>query len=298
MPIRLAVFDLDGTLLNSQMQVQRESADAIRWAVSNGVSVMLASGRHQEAIYPYWKELDLDLPVICSNGACLFDFSLDRPVSHTPLTKLQARGVLELIRKYQINCMLYADDFMGYEAVSHHRAQLREWASNLRAEVRPRLHPVGDLGALIDSADHVWKFDTFSDHLYSLKMFAHDVSETLGLECEWSSEFGVDVIQKGNSKGARLAEWISLQGIDREEVIAFGDHYNDLSMFRVAGIAVAMANAVDVVRSSADWVTGSNDKSGISDGLRRFVSPVNVLSAPTLVQKESKSQVLGEGRGA
>jgi Cof subfamily protein (haloacid dehalogenase superfamily) len=273
MSIRLAVFDLDGTLLNSRMQIQQESVDAIRWAMSHGVSVMLASGRHQEAIYPYWKELGLKLPAICSNGACLFDFDQDRPIDHTPLTKSQATGVLELVRKYQINCMLYADDYMGYESVSRHREQLRTWALSLPPDVRPGLRPVEDLGRLIETARYVWKFDTFSDHLYSLKMFAHEVSDMMGLECEWSSESGVDVIQKGNSKGARLADWIAARGIDRSEVIAFGDHYNDLSMFRVAGISVAMANAMDSVRSTADWVTGSNDQSGIADALRRFVCP-------------------------
>ena len=273
MSIRLAVFDLDGTLLNSRMQIQQESVDAIRWAMSHGVSVMLASGRHQEAIYPYWKELGLKLPAICSNGACLFDFDQDRPIDHNPLSKSQAAGILTLVRKHQINCMLYADDYMGYESVSRHREQLRTWALSLPPEVRPGLRPVEDLGRLIETARYVWKFDTFSDHLYSLKMFAHEVLDTMGLECEWSSGSGVDVIQKGNSKGARLADWIAARGINRNEVIAFGDHYNDLSMFRVAGISVAMANAMDSVRSTADWVTGSNDQSGIADALRRFVCP-------------------------
>jgi len=272
MSIRLAVFDLDGTLLNSQMQIQRQSVEAIRWAMSQGVSVMLASGRHHGAIFPYWKVLGLELPVICCNGACLFDFNTNEPASHTPLTKPQALRVLELVRKYRINCMVYADDVMGFESVSHHREQLRTWAASLGPDVQPKMLPVPDLETLIDAVDHVWKFDTFSDHLYSLKMFAHDIEAIPGLDCEWSSESGVDVIQKGNSKGARLVEWIASQGIDRTEVMVFGDHYNDLSMFKVAGISVAMANAVESARSIADWVTGSNDDSGISDGLRRFVA--------------------------
>jgi len=272
MTIRLAVFDLDGTLLNSQMQVQRESVEAIRWAMNQGVSVMLASGRHQGAIFPYWKELELELPVITCNGACLFDFNSNQPISHTPLTKSQAVRVLALVRKYQIGCMAYADGVMAYETVTHHREQIRNWAASLEPKGKPKFHLVPDLEQLIDTAEYVWKFDTFGDHLYSLKMFANEISEISGLNCEWSSEFGVDVVHDGNSKGARLVEWIDSQGIDRAEVIAFGDHFNDLSMFGVAGIAVAMANAVESARCAADWVTGSNDSSGISDGLRRFVA--------------------------
>jgi len=273
MTIRLAVFDLDGTLLNSQMQIQPESVDAIGWVMKQGVSVMLASGRHQGAIFPYWKELDLELPAICSNGACLFDFNSNQPIRHTPLTKPQAFRILELLRKHQIKCMVYADDVMGFESVSHHREQLRKWAASLDQDVQPKMLPVEDLENLIGAAHHVWKFDTFSDQLDSLKMFASEIAEIAELDCEWSSEFAFDIIQRGNSKGARLIEWLAVQGLDRSEVIVFGDHYNDLSMFRVAGTTVAMANAVDSIQSVADWVTDSNDSSGIADALRRFVAP-------------------------
>lgn len=128
------------------------------------------------------------------------------------------------------------------------------------------------LDAVIEAAEHVWKFDTFGDDKAAMQRLAAELNGTTKLACEWSSDCAFDIIQTGTSKGARLLEWIATQGLDRAEVLVFGDHYNDLDMFRMAGTAVAMGNAVDAIKAEADWVTGSHNATGIADGLRRFVS--------------------------
>ena len=101
--------------------------------------------------------------------------------------------------------------------------------------------------------------------------FLAEVEADAGLNFEWSGGNRVDVTQADNSKGARLAEWIASRGIDASEVIAFGDHHNDISMLRMAGLGVAMGNSDDVVKSNARWVAGSNDTDAIADTLRQFV---------------------------
>ena len=63
--------------------------------------------------------------------------------------------------------------------------------------------------------------------------------------------------------------WV-LALIKQEEVIAFGDGYNDLSMIEYAGLGVAMANAVDGVKERANYVTLSNDEDGIYDCLKKL----------------------------
>ncbi|MGK7578001.1 HAD hydrolase family protein, partial [Salmonella enterica] len=68
----------------------------------------------------------------------------------------------------------------------------------------------------------------------------------------------VDIAQAGNSKGKRLAQWAESQGLSMDQVIAFGDNFNDLSMLKSAGLGVAMGNAVDEVKACADLVIGNN----------------------------------------
>jgi 5-amino-6-(5-phospho-D-ribitylamino)uracil phosphatase len=67
-------------------------------------------------------------------------------------------------------------------------------------------------------------------------------------------------------------------GVPRGEVLAIGDHFNDLSMFEVAGLGVAMANAPWVVRESAGAVTADCTDDGVAAALRRYV--LNGASVP------------------
>ena len=73
---------------------------------------------------------------------------------------------------------------------------------------------------------------------------------------------------QGIDKAASLQALIERLGIKRDEVISFGDGYNDLSMIEFAGLGVAMANSVDDVKKHANYVTLSNDEEGIYECLK------------------------------
>ena len=82
---------------------------------------------------------------------------------------------------------------------------------------------------------------------------------------------GLEIVNIGSSKGNRLAEWVAGKGIALDQVIAFGDNHNDISMFQQVGLGVAMGNATPEIQQYADFVTCSNDDSGIASALRRWV---------------------------
>ena len=63
----------------------------------------------------------------------------------------------------------------------------------------------------------------------------------------------------------------NLKGIERESVIAIGDSYNDISMFKYAGLAVAMENAPEDVKIHADYITSKNDEDGVAQAIDRFI---------------------------
>lgn len=271
MKYRLVALDLDGTLLNSRMQIQRETVEALKRVREKGVQVMVVTGRHHVAAYPYWDQLGLELPAVCCNGTYVYDYRAGQALANNPLRRTQAHQLLGIARRHGIHCMVYVDDAMAYESVDAHMHKLMNWAASLPERVRPELRQVERFADLIDEVDTVWKFATASDDLPALRAFEEEVTSSMRLSCEWSANNRVDVAQTGNSKGGRLAEWIASNGIDPSEVIAFGDHRNDIGMLEIAGMGVAMGNADAVVQSSANWVTGSNDGTGIADALQRFV---------------------------
>lgn len=73
----------------------------------------------------------------------------------------------------------------------------------------------------------------------------------------------------GNSKGKRLTQWVEAQGLSMQDVVAFGDNYNDLSMLEAAGTGVAMGNAVEEVKARANVVIGENESNSIADFINR-----------------------------
>ena len=271
MKYRLVALDLDGTLIDSQLQIRSETIEALSRVRAQGVQVMIVTGRHHGAAYPYWRQLELELPAICCNGTYMYDFRAGRPLASNPYTMQEACSLLELIRQNGIYTMIYADDFMAYERESLHVNKLLEWSATLPQDVRPRIDRVDSVEHMLEGCDTVWKFATAGDDLPIMSACAANLERSLGLSCEWSAHNRLDISHAGNSKGKRLDRWIAEHGIAREEVIAFGDQQNDVEMLRVAGLGVAMGNSRAEVRECADWVAGSNDSDAIANTLHRFV---------------------------
>ena len=271
MKYRLVALDLDGTLLDSSLQIRHQTIDALQRVRQQGVQVMIVTGRHHTAAHAYWHQLGLELPAICCNGTYVYDFRQHRPLVGNPLTCEEAGELLAIVREHPVHAMVYVEEAITYETDSVHLGGLRRWSASLPEAVRPRLEPVDSFDRLIEETGTIWKFLVASEDIKALEAFEQTVGARREFSCVRSASNRVDIARSGNSKGQRLAEYIAQQGILPQEVIAFGDQNNDKEMLELAGFGVAMGNSRDEVRDCADWVTGTNDSNGIADVLHRFV---------------------------
>lgn len=271
MKYRLVALDLDGTLLDSTLQIRRQTVDALQRIRARGVQVMIVTGRHHTATHAYWHQLELDLPAICCNGTYVYDFRNHRPLVGNPLTREEARELLAVVREHPVHVGVYVDEAMTYEVDAPHLAGMRRWGATLPEAVRPRVKPVESFDRLIEEAAAIWKFLLASDDPEALATCERAIGTRPGFACVRSSRARADVSRAGNSKGQRLAEYISQKGILPQEVIAFGDQDNDREMLKLAGLGVAMGNSHAKVRECADWVADSNDSDAIAEVLERFV---------------------------
>jgi hydroxymethylpyrimidine pyrophosphatase-like HAD family hydrolase len=93
----------------------------------------------------------------------------------------------------------------------------------------------------------------------------------LAVTCYESKDFGmIDVLNPICSKGSSLAEWATLRGFAREEVMAIGDNHNDLEMLTFAGIPVVMGNSVPELKTYGWHETGTNDENGVARAIEQF----------------------------
>ena len=86
-----------------------------------------------------------------------------------------------------------------------------------------------------------------------------------------SEPYFLEFVPKGIDKAQSLAVLLEKIGATKDEMIAVGDGFNDLSMIKFAGLGVAMANAQEVVRQSADYITLSNEEDGVAAVVEKFM---------------------------
>lgn len=85
-----------------------------------------------------------------------------------------------------------------------------------------------------------------------------------------SNSYAVDIVPQGGSKLQGIYTFLRYQGIDSGEVMAFGDHFNDISMLTGVGIGVAMGNGMVATKEAADYVTDTNNHDGIAKALKHY----------------------------
>ncbi|MFH8133848.1 pyridoxal phosphatase [Pantoea osteomyelitidis] len=271
MSYRVIALDLDGTLLTPRKTILPESIEALAHAQQAGVKVIIVTGRHHCAIHPFYQALELDTPAICCNGTYLYDYHAEKVLSSDPLAKNQALRVIEMLDEKAIHGLLYVDDAMLYQTPTGHVTRTLNWAESLPEHQRPAFIQVPSLAQAARDAESIWKFALSHSDTRALQQFADSVEQELGLACEWSWHDQVDIAQRGNSKGKRLAQWVESVGLSMSDVLAFGDNYNDLSMLESVGLGVAMANADDAIKARAKRVIGTNLEPGIAETIYKEV---------------------------
>ena len=91
------------------------------------------------------------------------------------------------------------------------------------------------------------------------------------LEIYKSAPYFLELMPFGISKGSMLPLLLEKLGVKREELVAFGDNYNDMTMIGYAGFGVAMANGEPEIKKIANYVCESNDEDGIATTLNKFI---------------------------
>ncbi|QTO53226.1 pyridoxal phosphatase [Duffyella gerundensis] len=271
MSYRVIALDLDGTLLTPNKTILDASLQALAAAQQAGVKVIIVTGRHHCAIHPFYQALQLDTPAICCNGTYLYDYQAKKVLAADPLGKPEALQVIDKLAQNAIHGLLYVDDAMLYQTATGHVTRTLNWAQSLPEAQRPNFIQVPDLAQAAREATAIWKFALSHPDTRALQQFADGVEAELGLACEWSWHDQVDIAQRGNSKGRRLAQWVESIGLQMSDVIAFGDNYNDLSMLENVGLGVAMGNADAAIQARAKRVIGTNLEPGIAEMLYQEV---------------------------
>ncbi|GIF07661.1 HAD family hydrolase [Actinoplanes siamensis] len=257
-PFRLVATDIDGTLINDERLLSRQTIDTL---AAMPVPVVLVTGRPLRWLDQLYDQLPARLPAICANGAVIYDPHTDEVLRAEVISSEVLVDVTRRLRE-AVPDMSLAVEIEDGRAFRHESTWPVRFADHrVRVISSPEeltSAPAVKLLARSATAD--------PDDFLEL------VSKTLGGVAEAtrsSSSAMVEISAAGVTKAAGLAWFCEREGIGAQDVVAFGDMPNDIPLLTWAGRAVAMGNAHPAVRAVADEITGTNVDDGVATYLRK-----------------------------
>jgi Cof subfamily protein (haloacid dehalogenase superfamily) len=274
-PIRLIAIDLDGTLLNSKVELPQPNLDALRRAHKAGIEIVLGTGRRHDFALPIARSLDFDLWLFSSNGAVTRS-TAGETFHRDLLPKQTAVKLAQAMRKYR-NYMVLTFDRAGMGAIvceNHDQLYgvIQRWMEK-NAPFIEYISPIED--ALSEDpiqamfCGPVELMDRAQEEL-AVCGFSHEFT-ALRTQYDFRDLCIVDLLNAGCSKGHALERWAGHRGLDRSEVMAIGDNYNDIEMLTFAGHPVIMGNAADDLKQNGWTVTLHHDEHGVAAAIDRVL---------------------------
>lgn len=253
---KLLLFDLDGTLLQSDKTISSRTWSVLKKCRENGILIGVSTSRSEQNSLVYLNELMPD--ILISSGGALVKYKTDY-IYKAEFSVEETQTMIDVARNIcGNNCEITIDTIDAHY-----------W----NYKVDPK------------KLDKSWGdsiYTDFSDFAEcSLKMcveiFDQDKADGLAQklsDCDcirFSDGFWYKFTKKNVTKENAIMKIVEVCGFSTASIIAFGDDYADIGMLELCGTGVAMGNAIDEVKEKADIVIGSNDEDGIADFIEKEI---------------------------
>ena len=275
---KMVIIDLDGTLLNDQKEVSKKDAYVINKAYKEKKTICVIGTGRSYMCANYIASIvgeGLSQYIIASTGSEILDVKNERYLNKQCISNKNTIKILEYVKKYNLRCSANISSKV---------------VSNSRLVNQEILDKIGEKYEIIENL--LEYFTTNNVECISLSVIGNEENllkikkelttieeiETTELcktidmkENEKEIVTYIDIITKGATKKNAIKILADYLKIKKDEIIVIGDGGNDLPMFETAGLKVAMSNSLDIVKEKADYVTGSNNESGVAKAIMKFV---------------------------
>ena len=265
-PFRLLALDLDGTLVGSDLQVPRVTGEAIAEFQAARGHVTIATGRTIRTTVPYAEQLQVDVPLICYQGALIRDHRTGETLFHQPISGDLAAEAAALLLDAGIYTHAYVDDelIVPYEGeeTRYYRTFSPLYIPTTVVDDLPAYvydHPPTKLLFISGEREVGRRVSDLQVH------FVHRLSVARS-----HSVFG-ELTAPGSTKGHALARLAQHLGIPQPSVAAAGDQGNDVDMVAWAGLGMAVSGGPPELLAAADVLIGAPEAGGLGAGIRQYL---------------------------
>ena len=264
---KILALDLDGTLTNSKKEITPHTLDILIKVQQKGIRLVLASGRPTPGIMPLAEQLHLKEYggyILAFNGGLIIDCSTGEHLYQNVLDTSVYKHLYEVGNTEDFKILSYLDDCIACEDIEN---------KYVRYEARLNKMKLRKLNSFLDEIDFPEPKCLIVGDEEKLAVLEQELVRYYDgkMSIYRSEPFFLEILPLGIDKAKRLEFLLNHLGLKREELIACGDGFNDLSMIKYAGLGVAMSNAQEIVKQAADYITLSNEEDGVADAVKKFI---------------------------
>lgn len=277
---------MDGTLLNEKMEISDRSLKAIHDAQENGIEFLIATGRSLSEAKPFLKG-KVKPGYITLNGAEVFDKN-EELISSNPISVASKKRIVEILHEndayfelitnkgnftdnYDLRVSSLAELLMKLNPGTSYEKAFNDTKERIKSTP---MKVLDNYDAII--ADPSYKIMKFICYDSRDEKFLKPLSEKIGALTDVvvtsSAPNDIEINSIDAQKGTALLEYAKDKDIKQSETMAIGDNLNDMSMFKMAGVGVAMANAVESISQVADQFTDSNINDGVAKAIEKVIA--------------------------
>lgn len=272
MNTQLIVLDLDGTLLNNNHHINKETKNFIINLTNNNIKVVIATGRTYTAAKKYHNELNLKTPLISCNGAFIYDPIDKKTIFGHSINNANLNKIFNILLKNNTFFQFYTANTIYSTEIKY---LLDNWINqNKYLSKKDKINIViidNPINTLNNLDQPIFKVLAIEENKEKNKKLLNKLKTLKNIEIVSSFENGIDIMTSNINKGTALEFVANYLEIPISQTLAIGDNNNDASMLKKANIGIAMENATILAKKNADYITTSNEYNGVINALKKYI---------------------------
>lgn len=262
--IKLIISDIDDTLIHKEIHLDQETIVLINEVKKRGIQFTLATGRMPFRAAAFIEDAKLEIPMIANNGSILCH---ENEVIFCEM--LDANIFKDVLRKYM-------EKYPNFTVMYSY--QDKECPVTRTKWIEDRLNKYVGYNETLGDTDEVWNQKVHKVYVIDddRRGFIGELAKELQcLDGEFSffqyGEYSIEIVASGCTKASGLKKLLNILEIKPEEVMAIGDHTNDIEMLKFVGIGVAVANAAPQVKEVADYIAKEERSKGVAEAIKKYI---------------------------
>jgi hypothetical protein len=260
--MKMIIADLDGTLVHKK-EMSDKTKQTIQRLQNEGYLFTLATGRHKDAVRTMSQALNITLPIICTNGAMIYDFQQEKTLHQDLIDPQVANQVLSLLDENQTNYLLYTTQSIVSTRSAKTLLESRIGTFDSVVVESNQIQSYVSLGLL-----KILIIEPNDIHFNDLRLKLSKIDSVYVLSSQASF---LDIGNKVANKGRALKILCDQLGLPLTAVLSIGDQENDLTMIQLAGIGVAMGDGDAILKEQAKYVTKSFKEDGFTHAINTLI---------------------------